>query len=155
MLNLTLTHIFVPNVQVQSLFGGLFIDEHTDTYSKYWVKFLSAYRDEGIRFYALTLQNEPAFENDGYPSMLLRPYQQQALAKKLRYDLNAAGFEDVKILVHDHNWDIWDQPMEVLSDPEAKAAVDGTAWHCYGGDMNVSYFIKDLTSNNIHVAAAG
>ena len=119
------------------MFGGLLIDEHTDTYSKYWVNFLSAYRNEGINFYALTLQNEPDFENDGYPSMLLRPYQQQALAKRLRYDLIAAGFENTKILVHDHNWDIWEQPMEVLSDPEAKAAIDGTAWHCYGGDMNV------------------
>ena len=48
--------------------------------------------------------------------------------------LDQAGL-NTKVVIYDHNWDRPDYPLEILADPAAKAYVDGTAFHCYGGDV--------------------
>jgi glucosylceramidase len=39
-------------------------------------------------------------------------------------------------VIFDHNWDLADYPLEVLSDPATAAYVDGIAFHCYGGSVS-------------------
>ena len=41
------------------------------THSSYLVKVLSLYRERGIHFYGLSLQNEPLFDRAVYPCMYL------------------------------------------------------------------------------------
>jgi len=44
----------------------------------------------------------------------------------------AAGIK-AKILTFDHNWDLIDFPIKVLSDKQAAGFILGIAVHCYGG----------------------
>ena len=38
-----------------------------------------------------------------------------------------------KIMVFDHNWDLIDNPISVMTDPKAANFAVGIATHCYGG----------------------
>jgi glucosylceramidase len=73
--------------------------------------------------------------------------------------LRAAGLA-TKIFVYDHNADHPEYPLAILGDPAAKAFVDGSAFHLYGGsidalttvhdahpDRNV-YFTEQYTASN-------
>ena len=134
----------------QSLVGGRLIDSPRiyDAYADYFVKFVRAYRREGVPIYALTVQNEPQNRNpSGYPGMDMPVAQQAKLIAALGPKLRRAGFE-TKIFGYDHNWST--HPNDAAStppgeDPETeyptkllltKAArwIDGTAFHCYAGE---------------------
>jgi glucosylceramidase len=41
------------------------------------------------------------------------------------------------ILDWDHNWDLPNSPLAVLSDTDARKYVSGVAWHCYAGNVGV------------------
>ncbi len=38
-------------------------------------------------------------------------------------------------MTYDHNWDVAQYPIDVLSDSTAYNYVSGTAWHCYAGNV--------------------
>ncbi|MFY4775049.1 glycoside hydrolase family 3 N-terminal domain-containing protein [Metabacillus sp. RGM 3146] len=118
-----------------SIIRGKVKDEYLPVLAKYYLKYLQAYKAQGINIDALTLQNEPLLEID-YPSTYI-PWQQEAeLAKLLRKELDANGFKDVKLWIFDHNpGDTMAYPAKILADKEAYEAVDGTAFHDYGGDL--------------------
>ncbi|GAB2581566.1 hypothetical protein Aab01nite_58670 [Paractinoplanes abujensis] len=135
----------------QSLIGGRLIDSPAiyRAYAAYLVKFVQAYRKEGVPIDALTLQNEPQNRTPaGYPGMDLPSWQAAEVIERLGPMLRAAG-ERTKILGYDHNWsthpndaantppdsvaDINHYPQELLSSRAARW-VDGTAYHCYYGD---------------------
>ncbi|WP_433299129.1 discoidin domain-containing protein [Actinoplanes sp. CA-030573] len=132
-----------------SLVGGRLIDTPAiyRAYAAYLVKFIKAYRAEGVRVDYLTLQNEPQNRNpSGYPGMDLPSWQAAKVIEQLGPMLRG---EDTKILGYDHNWtehpndaantppdetaDINHYPQELLASPAARW-VDGTAYHCYSGD---------------------
>jgi len=117
-----------------NLNGGTFIgeDAYYMSYAEYFIRFLRAYRDEGISIDALTLQNEPEHEVWNYPTMKLSSSQQAELIKKLGPRIQQEGF-NTAIIAFDHNWDLNWYPMQVLQDAEARRYTAGTAWHCYGG----------------------
>jgi glucosylceramidase len=132
-----------------SLVGGRLIDspEIYRAYASYLVKFVQAYRAEGIRVDYLTLQNEPQNRAPaGYPGMDLPSWQAAKVIEQLGPMLR---FEKTKILGYDHNWaehpndaantppdetaDIDRYPQALLSTSAARW-VSGTAYHCYYGD---------------------
>jgi glucosylceramidase len=134
-----------------SLSGGRLIDSPAiyRAYAAYLVKFVWAYRAEGVRIDTLTIQNEPQNRNpSGYPGMDLPSWQAAEVIERLGPMLRAAGLS-TKILGYDHNWsehpndaantppdavnDIDHYPQELLSTPAAKW-ISGTAYHCYSGD---------------------
>jgi glucosylceramidase len=56
-----------------------------------------------------------------------------------------------KIIIYDHNWDRPEYPLEVLNDVDARNYIDGTAWHCYGGDYeNQSTVYNSYPGKNIY-----
>ncbi|MGP3955656.1 glycoside hydrolase family 30 protein [Nonomuraea sp. 3N208] len=130
-----------------SLIGGRLKPDAVDVYADYLVKYVKAYKVEGVKVDALTVQNEPQNRNpDGYPGMDLRPDEAAAVIKALGPKLRAAGL-DTQILGYDHNWSLHPNdsgPAEDPADPEyvktlmsdAQAAkeIDGLAFHCYAGD---------------------
>jgi glucosylceramidase len=134
----------------QSLIGGRLIDSPRiyDAYARYLVKFVRAYKREGVPVYALTVQNEPQNRRpSGYPGMDMPVAQQAKLIAVLGPMLRKARL-DTKILGYDHNWSV--HPDDIAStppgeDPEveypttllrSRAArwIAGTAFHCYSGD---------------------
>ena len=139
--------------------GGSLKPEYYDAYARYFVKYLQAMQAQGIVIDAITPQNEPLnpFNN---PSMLMTAAQQATFIKShLGPTLRAAGF-NTKIIAYDHNADRPDYPLEVLGDAAARAYVDGSAFHLYGGDISALsqvrnaypdkniYFTEQYTASN-------
>jgi len=134
-----------------SLVGGRLIDSPAiyRAYAGYLLKFVQAYRAEGVRVDYLTIQNEPQNRAPaGYPGMDLPSWQAARVIEQLGLMLRAAGLP-TKILGYDHNWtehpndaantppdetaDIDHYPQELLASPAARW-IAGTAYHCYFGD---------------------
>ena len=143
-----------------SLIGGRLIDNPKIyfSYALYLVKFVLAYRAQGVHVDALTVQNEPQNRTPGtYPGTDLPAIQEEKVIEDLGPMLRAAGLH-TKILAYDHNWtehpndvastppdetsDINDYPQEVLSSPAARW-VSGVSYHCYYGDPSAMTALHD------------
>ncbi|MEU5184165.1 ricin-type beta-trefoil lectin domain protein [Streptomyces longwoodensis] len=120
-----------------SLNGGWLKAEDYGAYASYFVKYLQAYRDQGVPVGYVTAQNEPTCCS-GYPSMSwngsgLAYFTKSELLPKLQ----AAGLS-TKILAHDWNWDTYDAyAAQTVDDAAVRSHPNfgGIAWHGYGGDI--------------------
>jgi glucosylceramidase len=134
-----------------SLIGGRLIDDPRiyRAYAAYLVKFIQAYRADGVHVNAITVQNEPQNRAPaGYPGTDMPSWQEEKVIDDLGPMLARDGLS-TKILAYDHNWtehpndvastppdetaDVNDYPQQVLSS-SAAGYVSGTAYHCYSGD---------------------
>ncbi len=119
------------------LHGGTLLPEHYQAYANYLVRWIQAYGEQGVPVDTLTPQNEPMHSNDGYPTMLIPPEGQAELVRDHLGPAMRAANLDTRLVIFDHNWDLYTYPLTVLSDPEAAVFVDGVAFHCYGGDVRL------------------
>ncbi|HET9010597.1 MAG TPA: glycoside hydrolase family 30 beta sandwich domain-containing protein, partial [Gemmatimonadaceae bacterium] len=118
-----------------SLIGGTLRPEHHGSFAEYLVRFVEGYAAEGVPVFALTLQNEPAFEPGDYPGMRLDPWARAVIiGRHLGPLLERRGLR-TRILEWDHNWDQSAAPLAVLADSAARRYVSGVAWHCYAGNV--------------------
>lgn len=127
-----------------SMNGGPLKPEYFETYAQYFVKFLQAYKQQGIPIYAITPANEPLYAPATYPGLLLQPEQERDFIKNNLGPALQANHLSPKIYVYDHNWDRPDFPLSTYTDPQASAYVTGTGWHCYGGDITIQSYMHDL-----------
>ncbi|MGW0871327.1 ricin-type beta-trefoil lectin domain protein [Streptomyces sp. NPDC002740] len=117
--------------------GGWLKAENYGAYASYFVKYLQAYRDQGVPVAYVTAQNEPTCCS-GYPSMSwngsgLAYFTKSELLPKLA----AAGLS-TKVLAHDWNWDTYDAyAAQTVDDAAVRSHPNfgGIAWHGYGGDV--------------------
>jgi len=117
----------------QSMIFGSLLPGAYPALATYFVKFIKAYESEGIPIYAITMQNEPLNIPGNYPGLGMAAVEQAPfLRDHLGPALKAAGLK-TKVFVFDHNWDLIEYPISVLSDAKAAAFAAGTATHCYGG----------------------
>lgn len=118
-----------------SMIQGALLPSAYPSMSKYFVKFVQAYEAAGVPIFAITMQNEPLNIPGDYPGLGMTAGEQIVFLR----DHLAPAFHDAnlknKIMVFDHNWDLIDFPIKVLSDSKAAAAAAGTAIHCYGGSV--------------------
>ncbi len=116
--------------------------QYYSAYAQYFVKFVEAFRQNGIEIYAVTPQNEPL--NKGNCASLYMPWAEEAaFLKYLAPAFSQAGLK-TKIYVFDHNYnydglaDQVDYPVKVynaLDDTmEGSELVVGAAYHDYGGN---------------------
>ncbi|WP_298733485.1 glycoside hydrolase family 30 beta sandwich domain-containing protein [uncultured Chitinophaga sp.] len=116
------------------LAGGRLKPEWYGAYAGYFVKYIQAYRQEGIRIDAVTPQNEPLYEA-AYPSMRMEAAEQAAFIREhlgpafRQHQLNTA------IVIYDHNWDVPQYPITILNDTAARQYVTGAAFHAYAGEV--------------------
>jgi len=118
-----------------SMIQGALLPSAYSPLAKYFVRFVEEYETAGVPIYAVTMQNEPMYVPNNYPGMnMTAPEQAEFLATYL-----GPAFRDehlkTKIMVFDHNWDLIEYPIEVLSTRKAAAFAAGTATHCYGGNV--------------------
>ncbi|WP_333768657.1 RICIN domain-containing protein, partial [Streptomyces sp. IBSBF 2435] len=138
-----------------SLLGGSLPDSNIPVLATYLRKAVTAYAGQGLPLYAVTMQNEPLFSPPDYPGMTLSADQERRVATALRGELNNNGAASTRIWAFDHNFS--DGPgytAGVLGNPgspsDAFNAVDGVAFHDYGGDptsmgqVKASYPTKDV-----------
>jgi glucosylceramidase len=120
-----------------SLIQGTLRPEFYDSFAEYFRKFIEGYTAEGVPIFAVTMQNEPAYEPADYPGMRLDPpARAEVIGKHVGPLFAQAGIQSL-ILDWDHNWDLPNSPLAVLSDADAQKYVSGVAWHCYAGNVGV------------------
>ena len=117
-----------------SMLGGAMRVQSFDPYARYFIKFLEAYKAEGVEVNAVTVQNETDAEQGGrMPACLWAQEQEMEFAARfLAPAIRNAGLK-TKIWVLDHNYSLWGRAIDELSDPSVYAAADGIAWHGYVG----------------------
>ena len=127
-----------------SLMGGSMRKQYFPTYAQYFVKFLEAYKAEGVNIRAVTTQNEVDTDQDGrMPAALWgQEYEAGFIKEFLGPALRSANL-DTKIWLLDHNYDLWGRVVDMMSDPEVFQYVDGVAWHGYAGKPEAMTRVHD------------
>lgn len=126
-----------------SLIQGTLLPAAYAPFAQYFVRFIEAYAAEGVPVYAITVQNEPAFEPKDYPGMLLPPTDRaRVIGDYVGPALARAGLA-TRIWDWDHNWDQPQSPATVLADSTARRFIDGVAWHCYAGNVAAQSTVHD------------
>jgi glucosylceramidase len=120
-----------------NLISGTLLETYEAAYADYLVRFVDTFRGYGIPIFALTIQNEPAFEPQTYPGMALSAEARARVIGQYLGPALARRKPGTVILGWDHNWDMPDQPLGVLADPDARRHIAGIAWHCYRGAADV------------------
>lgn len=115
--------------------GGQFLDRYQRVWADYFVKFLRAYRRQGIRIDAVTPQNEP--DNwTAYPGMQFSATQEVNFVRfHLAPALANAGFS-TQIFGADGGWDKLGYARRIANS-RAASKLNGIATHCYYGSPTV------------------
>ncbi|SNZ04932.1 glucosylceramidase [Terribacillus aidingensis] len=112
-------------------------------YAEYFVRYLKSYQQKGLPIDYLSVQNEPLFSTDAYPSMTMSAAEQRHFIQNyLGPALQEAGL-DTSVLAYDHNWDKGESYAETVLDA-ASAYTAGTAFHCYAGDPETGSDVHQL-----------
>jgi len=118
-----------------SMLGGSMQKRYFAAYAQYFVRFLEAYRSEGVPIRAVTTQNEVDTDQESrMPAALWGQEYETAFVKSFLGPALRAHKLDTEIWLLDHNYDLWGRVMDQLSDPELAQFVSGVAWHGYAGD---------------------
>ena len=121
----------------RSMLGGTIRKSNLEPYSRYFQKFLDAYKGEGVEINAVTVQNEVDTTVDGRYAACQWSQEDEILfvGKYLGPLFRKAGIS-TKIWVLDHNFTLWGRAIAELSDPKANEFIDGIAWHGYAGELS-------------------
>ncbi|MCA1756915.1 MAG: hypothetical protein LC649_05605 [Bacteroidales bacterium] len=119
--------------------GGALKPEYEEAYADYLIKYLDAYRSEGVDIWGLTPVNEPHGNNGQWESMHFTPESQNGFIKKyLGPKLQQGNNSEVKLLIYDQNRDGLEHWTDViLGDSETAPYVYGTAVHWYESTFRV------------------
>jgi glucosylceramidase len=113
--------------------GGKLKPEYEETYADYILKYLDAYRSEGIDIWGITPVNEPHGNNGQWESMHFTPETQNDFIKKyLGPKLRDGKNNNVKLLIYDQNRDGLKHWTDlILGDSETAPYVYASAVHWY------------------------
>jgi glucosylceramidase len=117
-----------------SMLGGWMSAPFLAPYALYFVKFLEAYRQAGVKVDAVTSQNE--LETDQGGSMPATYWTPDMESDFVRDHLGPALRDnrlETQIWLLDHNYDLWKRVRWQLRDAELRKFVAGVAWHGYVG----------------------
>lgn len=131
--------------------SGQLNPKYYEDYATYFVRYVEAMRDEGIRIDAVTMQNEPL--NRGNSASLFMTWQEQKeFVKVLGPKFRDAGL-DTLIVAFDHNFnydankaecrDQFGYPLKIYEDAEAAEYLAGAAYHAYGGNKEEMKRVRD------------
>lgn len=117
-----------------SLLGGSMRSHYFRSYAQYFVKFLEAYKAEGITVGAVTSQNEVDTDQDGrMPAALWGQEYEIGFVKGFLAPAIQSASLETKIWILDHNYNLWGRVLDELNDVAVCDCVDGVAWHGYEG----------------------
>jgi glucosylceramidase len=112
------------------LIGGTLNPIYYDLYADYYIQFIQAYATHNITIQAVTIQNEPYHEPPDYPGMLMNETAQTEFIKILGARFKTYNLS-TQIILHDHNWDLETNVLEILADDSVRQYISGVAWHGY------------------------
>jgi glucosylceramidase len=114
--------------------GGTIRRRYLEAYAQYFVKFISAYAQEGISIDAVTSQNEVDTDQDGLMPACTWPQEIEVgfVGEHLGPAFEKAGIK-TKIWLIDHNYNLWGRALASFEDNAVLKYADGVAWHGYLG----------------------
>lgn len=119
-----------------SMVGGKLRTDCYDVYADYLIKYIQAYKKEGISIHTMTVQNEPEYGTAAYSCMDMNAEEQKVFIRDyFGPKLKASGLK-TKIVLFDHNCDNPDYPISILNDSVAKKYADGSGFHLYKGEIS-------------------
>lgn len=114
--------------------GGKLKEEYYEVWANYFVKYINAYRDQGIDVDMVTIQNEPKAIQP-WESCIYTNEDEKIFIRDYLYPAFQKANLDVKIVIWDHNKEYcFERARHILADPKANEAVYGIAFHWYSGD---------------------
>lgn len=125
--------------------GGELKPEYRATYAEYLIKYLDAYKKQGVDIWGLTPVNEPHGNSGQWESMQFTPATQNSFIKDhLGPKLQSSAHNDIKLLIYDQNRDEMEHwTDEILGDSETSKYVYGTAVHWYESSNKVNEDVFD------------
>ncbi len=119
--------------------GGELKPQYVSTYADYLIRYLDAYRAEGVDIWGLTPVNEPHGNAGQWESMHFTPETQNTFIKEhLGPKLVDSGHSGVKLLIYDQNRDGLEEWTDVLFvDKDTSQYVHGAAVHWYSSTNEV------------------
>ena len=131
-----------------SMNGGAVRADVFPTLAQYFVRFIQAYRQQGVPIYAVSMQNEPLFSTPDYPSSNIPSADEASfIGGALGPALAGAGLGGVKIFGYEHNWDKPEYPLALLANSAANRYLAGSSFHCYGGDVGAQAQVRQAYPN--------
>lgn len=114
--------------------GGRILERHFATYADYLVKYVQAYKKEGVAIAAVTVQNEPEADQAGMsPTCLWTREQETAfIVNHLTPRFKAAGLA-TRPWLWDHNFDGTNRVAQSLARGGVLDSIGAVAWHPYVG----------------------
>jgi len=120
--------------------GGKLLPEYYDTWGLFFSKYLTAYKEEGIDIWGITVENEPLGNDSNWESMHFTPEEQNEFVKNhLGPQLENDGYADIKLLGYDQNRheELIEWVDAMYDDEEAAKYYDGTAVHWYASTFKI------------------
>jgi len=128
----------------RSMLGGTIRKSSLEPYSRYILKFLDAYKAEGVTIDAITMQNEVDTAVDGrYPACQWSQEDEILFVRKYLGPLMRSAGCTTRIWILDHNFNLWGRAIGELSNPAAYQFIDGVAWHGYAGEPSGMSIVHD------------
>jgi len=125
--------------------GGRLLDEFYKTWADYFVRYLEEYKKEGINFFGLSVQNESLAWQTWESCTYTAKEEAVFVHKFLKPALKSSGFNDIKIMIWDHNKErIYERARDSFAVPGAKDDIWGVAFHWYSGEH---FEALDMTHN--------
>ena len=124
--------------------GGHMRDKYIECYADYFVKYIKAYGEHGIKIRAVTPQNEPETSQSGrMPACVWNPQTEAEFIGVLKKKLDENAL-DVEIWIHDHSFEYSDRVDWQLTEyPGLRKDIGGAAFHYYGGSIEQTAYLTD------------
>ena len=124
--------------------GGKLLPEYYDSWARFFSKYLTAYKKEGINIWGVTVENEPLGNGNNWESM---HYAAEEMADFVKNHLGPrfeADGQDAKILAYDQNRaeELIEWADVIYKDQGALKYFDGFAIHWYASTFD--WFPKSL-----------
>lgn len=118
--------------------GGKLLPEYYDTWALFFSKYITAYKNEGIDIWGITIENEPLGNGNNWESMHFSPEETIDFANNYLGPQFEKDNHDVKILAYDqnrgHELETW--AKAIYKDKNSSKYIDGMAIHWYGSTFN-------------------
>lgn len=113
--------------------GGSLRPNRFDAYARYLLRSIQAFEAAGLKVDAITVQNEPFYSTEKYPSMRMEVEDQVRFIQDFFYPLLRAAGLPTRIFALDHNYDYRKEADQLSRSLAGK--ISGLAYHCYGGEF--------------------
>ncbi|SFO01097.1 glycoside hydrolase family 30 protein [Proteiniclasticum ruminis] len=122
-------------------YGGKLLPEYSETWAKYYVRYIEEMKKRGIDIWAVSIQNEP-LATQTWDSCIYTAEEERDFIKNHLGPVLKEAHPNTEIIVWDHNRDVLvERGSVVLSDKEAAKYVWGVGNHWY-----VSEAFENLTA---------